>query len=94
MADELASTPRVGIGRSARRNADDESWPTSSPSSACCRFGPGEARSGTSALLLERAATPIGPLDTRVAGTVLHHHATPVTKDNGGRSCQLFHQPV
>jgi hypothetical protein len=94
MADELTSTPRVGIGRSARRNADGDSWPISSPSSACCGSDPGKRAAARVRLLLERAGTPIGPLDTLIAGTALHHHATLVTKDNGGGSCQLFHQPV
>jgi tRNA(fMet)-specific endonuclease VapC len=43
-------------------------------------FGAAEARTAARVRSgLERAGTPIGPLDTLIAGTALHHHATLVT---------------
>ena len=43
-------------------------------------FGLDEARSAaTIRAALERAGTPIGPLDTLIAGTAVAHHATLVT---------------
>jgi tRNA(fMet)-specific endonuclease VapC len=43
-------------------------------------FGPAEARTAAQARsLLERAGTPIGPLDTLIAGTALAHGARLVT---------------
>lgn len=45
-------------------------------------FGAGEAR--TSALVraeLERQGRPVGPIDTLIAGTALHHGATLVTRN-------------
>jgi tRNA(fMet)-specific endonuclease VapC len=70
----------VGIGRSAsperrrRQLADLVSVVRVLP------FGPAEARAAARVRLrLERAGTPIGPLDTLIAGTALHHHATLVS---------------
>jgi tRNA(fMet)-specific endonuclease VapC len=51
-------------------------------------FGPREARAAARVrAILERAGTPIGPLDTLIAGTALHHRATLVTHnvDDFGR---------
>jgi tRNA(fMet)-specific endonuclease VapC len=43
-------------------------------------FGAGEARAGARIRAeLERAGAPIGPLDTLIAATALHHGATLVT---------------
>ena len=43
-------------------------------------FGPAEARAAARVrAVLEGKGTPIGPLDTLIAGTALHHRATLVT---------------
>jgi tRNA(fMet)-specific endonuclease VapC len=70
----------VGIGRSASPERRRRQLADLVAAVRLLPFGPGEARAAARVrLLLERAGAPIGPLDTLIAGTALHHHATLVT---------------
>jgi tRNA(fMet)-specific endonuclease VapC len=70
----------VGIGRSASPERRRRQLADLVTVVRVLPFGPAEARAAARVRLrLERAGTPIGPLDTLIAGTALHHHATLVT---------------
>jgi tRNA(fMet)-specific endonuclease VapC len=70
----------VGIGRSASPERRRRQLSDLVAVVRLLPFGAAEARAAAQVRLrLERAGTPIGPLDTLIAGTALHHHATLVT---------------
>jgi tRNA(fMet)-specific endonuclease VapC len=70
----------VGIGRSASPERRRRQLADLVTVVRVLPFGPAEARAAARVRLrLERAGTPIGPLDTLIAGTALHHHATLVS---------------
>jgi len=70
----------VGIGRSASPDRRRRQLAELVAVVRLLPFGPGEARAAARVRTqLEHAGTPIGPPDTLIAGTALHHHATLVT---------------
>ena len=71
-----------GIARSARPEKTRRALDTVLDTLRVLTFDESAARSAAAIrLLLEQAGTPIGPLDTLIAGTAMAHSATLVTRN-------------